>query len=52
MRGVWAKAESSDLTVTGNVPKPDRGSEAPPADVVCGPLEEADCPVSNDWDEV
>jgi hypothetical protein len=52
MRGVGAKAERSDPTTLDEVAASDCPSEASAADLVCGPGQEADCPVSNDWDEV
>jgi hypothetical protein len=52
MRGVGAKAERSDPTTLGDVTTSECPNEASPAERVCGPGEEPDCPLYNDWDEV
>jgi hypothetical protein len=52
MRGVGVKAERSDPTTLDNATTSDCPDEASPGDRACDSGQEADCPVSNDWDEV
>ncbi len=52
MRGVGTKAERTDPTTLGDVTTSECPNEASPADRDCDSGQEADCPVSNDWDEV